>query len=122
METSSLATRPPNTRRTMGNAIEVKPRMSPEEVRLPLPPERLLLSRRTWAAWFSRRRAMLSRLTPSRPRRRPVRVHFSTRRVPSALLLRSEIPSVSVLRENDFDILYSLISYFMPAKVAQRSR
>ena len=62
----------------------VKERELPEADDEPAPPPTELASFRIWAVWFSSRRAMFSLRTPSRPRRRPVRFHFSRSLRPSA--------------------------------------
>ena len=92
IETSSFATRPPKTLRTIGKAMLLKPWICPLPTRFPPPVERALLSLRTCAAWFSRSWLIISRRWPSRPRRRPVRLHFSVKRALSAPTCLSLMP------------------------------
>ena len=82
----------------------------------------VLVSLRSWAAWFSSRRAMVERRLSSRPSSRPVFSHFPRRASPSLARERALMPSVSV---SIIDIIKNLLNiYFylllIPASVAQR--
>ena len=96
-ETSSLAIKPPNTLRTIGNATAAKPSTSPALIEE--------ASRRSSFAWFSKSTAMLFLvLSLSRPSKRPVFSHLLRRAAPSAERSRLTISLVKL--STIVDIIY----------------
>ena len=106
-ETISFAIKPPKTLRTRGNATDAKPWTSPPAIEE--------ASLRSWAAWFSSKRAIpFFALSLPRPSRSPVRSHFSNRAAPSFLRDLSTMPSVNFFSTDMFKSPYIIFYLSQP--------